>query len=95
VPALTWCGWVVPTDLLLGMGIGFTVNMAVKGETEYRLDATTVLILSLCGLLLVLLYSLTYVAVNRFRIHRPYAISLIGLYLALVVVDVAVEIAGV
>ena len=77
------------------MGIGFTVNIAVNGGENYTLDATTVLIISLSGLLLVLLFSLSYVIFNTFKISRPYAISLIGIYLALLIVDIVVEIAGV
>ena len=77
------------------MGIGFTVNIAVNGGENYTLDATTVLIISLSGLLLVLLFSLSYVIFNKFKISRPYAISLIGIYLALLIVDIVVEIAGV
>ena len=57
------------------MGIGFTVNIAVNGGENYTLDATTVLIISLSGLLLVLLFSLSYVIFNKFKISRPYASS--------------------
>ena len=82
------------TDLLLGLGIGFTVNIGVNGGNPYELAATTVLILSMCGLLLVLVYSMAFVVINKFRVNRVFAISLIGIYLALVIVDVAIEISG-
>jgi len=82
-------------DLLLGLGVGFTANIATKGGLPFVLPKSTVQVISVCGLLLVLVYSLAYVIINKFRIHRPFAISLIALYAALVIVDVATEISGV
>ena len=81
--------------MLLGLGLGFSVNIGLQDGRPYELAATTVLILSLAGLLLALIYSLVYVVLNRFKINRPYAISLMAIYGALVIVDVAVEIAGI
>jgi len=82
-------------DLLLGLGVGFTANIATNGGLPFVLPKSTVQVISVCGLLLVLVYSLVYVIINKFRIHRPFAISLIALYAALVIVDVATEISGV
>uniref|UniRef100_A0A1I8HWI2 Na_Ca_ex domain-containing protein n=1 Tax=Macrostomum lignano TaxID=282301 RepID=A0A1I8HWI2_9PLAT len=78
-------------NLLLGVGIPFTIKLLSDGTTEMRIEASVVQLLLVVSVTASLIVSMVYLTVMRFKLGRVYGIILIVLYLAFLVVALLAE----
>ncbi|KCV73103.1 hypothetical protein H696_00648 [Fonticula alba] len=80
-------------NLLLGLGIAFTIRLMTYPEAEYPLTIDTNLYAAFAGLLMSLVMSGIVIPVCGWRAGRNYAIVLLVFYLAYLSTNIAIEFA--
>ena len=79
-------------NILLGVGLSGTYVITESGAHSYHLDFSTTLLVSTIGLLSMLLLTMIIVPLNGYRLSRRWGVFLICYYIAIMTINIVVEV---
>lgn len=79
------------TDMLLGLGVSYTILLGKTGTKGIDVNYTRMLTLLYATLTISLVSTLIFFMFTKFRSKRFYGIYLIGLYVAYLVIAILME----